>query len=56
MADITQEQIERAIKTTCATVLKNEHYFSDLDGLAGDRAVGRTIRPVGDPGPCRRRD
>lgn len=43
MADITQEQIERAIKTTCATVLKNEHYFSDLDGLAGDGDFGTSL-------------
>src|SRR5690606_11239017 len=43
MADITQEQIERAIKTTCATVLKNEHYFSDLDALAGDGDFGTSL-------------
>jgi dihydroxyacetone kinase phosphoprotein-dependent L subunit len=43
MADISQEQIERAIRTTCATVLKNEHYFSDLDGLAGDGDFGTSL-------------
>ena len=36
MSTISQSQIERAIRTTCATVLRNEHYFADLDGLAGD--------------------
>ena len=35
MAEITQADIERAIRTTCGTVLRNEHYFADLDGLAG---------------------
>src|SRR5690606_40783564 len=43
MADITQEQIERAIKTTCSTVLRNEHYFADLDGLAGDGDFGTSL-------------
>jgi dihydroxyacetone kinase phosphoprotein-dependent L subunit len=43
MAQITQAQIEQAIKTTCATVLRNEHYFSDLDGLAGDGDFGTSL-------------
>jgi dihydroxyacetone kinase phosphoprotein-dependent L subunit len=43
MAEISQEQIERAIRTTCTTVLKNEHYFSDLDGLAGDGDFGTSL-------------
>ena len=43
MAEISQDQIERAIKTTCATVLRNEHYFSDLDGLAGDGDFGTSL-------------
>jgi len=43
MAEISQEQVERAIKTTCATVLRNEHYFSDLDGLAGDGDFGTSL-------------
>src|SRR5690606_29607628 len=43
MADITQEQIERAIKTTCATVLKNEHYLSGLDGLGGYGVFGTSL-------------
>jgi dihydroxyacetone kinase phosphoprotein-dependent L subunit len=43
MAEISQAQIERAIKTTCATVLRNESYFSDLDGLAGDGDFGTSL-------------
>ena len=43
MSDISQGQIERAIKTTAATVLKNEAYFSDLDGLAGDGDFGTSL-------------
>ncbi|MEO6042076.1 MAG: dihydroxyacetone kinase subunit DhaL [Croceibacterium sp.] len=43
MSDISQAQIERAIQTTAATVLKNEHYFSDLDGLAGDGDFGTSL-------------
>jgi dihydroxyacetone kinase phosphoprotein-dependent L subunit len=43
MAEISQDQIERAIKTTAATVLRNEHYFSDLDGLAGDGDFGTSL-------------
>lgn len=43
MSEISQGQIERAIQTTAATVLKNEHYFSDLDGLAGDGDFGTSL-------------
>ena len=43
MAEISQAQIERAIKTTCGTVLRNEHYFADLDGLAGDGDFGTSL-------------
>ncbi len=43
MADITLADIERAVKTTATTVLKNEHYFSDLDGLAGDGDFGTSL-------------
>jgi dihydroxyacetone kinase phosphoprotein-dependent L subunit len=43
MAEISQATIEQAIKTTCATVLKNEHYFADLDGLAGDGDFGTSL-------------
>ena len=43
MAEISQAQVENAIKTTCATVLRNEHYFADLDGLAGDGDFGTSL-------------
>jgi phosphoenolpyruvate---glycerone phosphotransferase subunit DhaL len=43
MAEITQADIERALKTTCGTVLRNEHYFADLDGLAGDGDFGTSL-------------
>jgi dihydroxyacetone kinase-like protein len=43
MAEISQGDIERAIKTTCATVLRNEMYFADLDGLAGDGDFGTSL-------------
>jgi dihydroxyacetone kinase phosphoprotein-dependent L subunit len=43
MADITIADVERAVKTTATTVLKNEHYFSDLDGLAGDGDFGTSL-------------
>jgi len=43
MAEITQADIERAILTTCGTVLRNEHYFAVLDGLAGDGDFGTSL-------------
>ncbi len=43
MSEISQGQIEQAIQTTCKTVLRNEHYFSDLDGLAGDGDFGTSL-------------
>jgi dihydroxyacetone kinase-like protein len=43
MADISQADIERAIQTTCGTVLRNEKYFADLDGLAGDGDFGTSL-------------
>ncbi|HWJ68812.1 MAG TPA: dihydroxyacetone kinase subunit DhaL [Sphingobium sp.] len=43
MADINVGDVERAVKTTATTVLKNEHYFSDLDGLAGDGDFGTSL-------------
>jgi dihydroxyacetone kinase phosphoprotein-dependent L subunit len=43
VSTISQSQIERAILTTCATVLRNEHYFADLDGLAGDGDFGTSL-------------
>ncbi len=43
MTEISQGHIERAIKTTATTVLRNEHYFSDLDGMAGDGDFGTSL-------------
>jgi dihydroxyacetone kinase-like protein len=43
MSTISQSQVERAIRTTCGTVLRNEHYFADLDGLAGDGDFGTSL-------------
>jgi len=43
MSDISQADIERALKATCATVLRNEMYFADLDGLAGDGDFGISL-------------
>jgi len=43
MSDISIGDVERAVKTTAATVLRNEAYFSDLDGLAGDGDFGTSL-------------
>lgn len=43
MSEISQGKIEQAIQTTCVTVLRNEKYFSDLDGLAGDGDFGTSL-------------
>ena len=43
MADISQDKIERAIQTTADTVIRNELYFCDLDGLAGDGDFGNSL-------------
>jgi dihydroxyacetone kinase phosphoprotein-dependent L subunit len=43
MAEISQEKIEQAIQTTGDTVLRNELYFCDLDGLAGDGDFGNSL-------------
>ena len=43
MTEISQDNIERAVQTTATTVLRNEHYFSDLDGLAGDGDFGTSL-------------
>jgi len=43
MTEISQADIERAIRTTCSTVLRNEMYFADLDGLAGDGDFGISL-------------
>jgi len=43
MTEISQADIERALRTTCGTVLRNEKYFADLDGLAGDGDFGTSL-------------
>jgi len=43
MSDISFDAVERAIKTTAATVLRNETYFCDLDALAGDGDFGNSL-------------
>jgi dihydroxyacetone kinase-like protein len=43
MTDIALADIERAVKTTAATVLRNEQYFCHLDGLAGDGDFGTSL-------------
>ena len=43
MPEISQGTIEQAIQTTGDTVLRNELYFCDLDGLAGDGDFGNSL-------------
>ena len=43
MSAITIDQIEKTIDVTCDTVISNEKYFSDLDGLAGDGDFGTSL-------------
>ena len=43
MSEITIDTVERTIKATAATVLKNEKHFSDLDALAGDGDFGASL-------------
>lgn len=43
MSDISQAQIERAIEITSNTVLRDEQWFSHLDGLAGDGDFGNSL-------------
>jgi dihydroxyacetone kinase phosphoprotein-dependent L subunit len=43
MSDITIDTVERTIKTTAATVLRNEQHFSQLDALAGDGDFGFSL-------------
>ena len=43
MSDITIGTVERAIRCTAATVLKNEQHFSELDALAGDGDFGFSL-------------
>jgi dihydroxyacetone kinase phosphoprotein-dependent L subunit len=43
MAEITIEHVERAVRTTATTILNNQQYFSDLDGIAGDGDFGASL-------------
>lgn len=43
MSTLTIDQIAEAIDVTCDTVITNEKYFSDLDGLAGDGDFGTSL-------------
>jgi dihydroxyacetone kinase phosphoprotein-dependent L subunit len=43
MGDITLDTIERGMKATCGTVLRNEIYFCELDALAGDGDFGNSL-------------
>ncbi len=43
MSQITQEDVELALKTVAATALRNEKYFSDLDAAAGDADFGVSL-------------
>ncbi len=43
MTAISIEQIEETLDVTCDTVIRNEKYFSDLDGLAGDGDFGTSL-------------
>lgn len=43
MTTLNQAQIEEAIDVACDTVIANEKYFSDLDGLAGDGDFGTSL-------------
>jgi len=43
MSDITIDAVERAVRTTAATVLRNEEHFSNLDALAGDGDFGASL-------------
>lgn len=43
MSTFTIADFEKAIDITCDTVIANEKYFSDLDGLAGDGDFGTSL-------------
>lgn len=43
MSVITLETIERGMKATCDTVVRNELYFCELDALAGDGDFGNSL-------------
>ena len=43
MKEIALPEIEQAIKSVAATVLRNERYFSELDAAAGDADFGVSL-------------
>lgn len=43
MKEITQSDVEQAVKTLAATALRNEKYFSELDAAAGDADFGVSL-------------
>jgi dihydroxyacetone kinase phosphoprotein-dependent L subunit len=43
MSAISMDQVVKTIDVTCDTVIRNEQYFSDLDGLAGDGDFGTSL-------------
>lgn len=43
MSSLNVAQVETALDVTCDTVIRNEKYFSDLDGLAGDGDFGTSL-------------
>lgn len=43
MSAISMDQVVNTIDVTCDTVIRNEKYFSDLDGLAGDGDFGTSL-------------
>ncbi len=43
MSQITQGDVELALKTIAATALRNEQYFSELDAAAGDADFGVSL-------------
>ena len=43
MSDISIGAVERTIKATASTVLRNEQHFSELDALAGDGDFGASL-------------
>jgi len=43
MSEITIDAVERGIRATSATVLRNEEHFSNLDALAGDGDFGASL-------------
>ncbi|MEI9889530.1 MAG: hypothetical protein WDN45_01860 [Caulobacteraceae bacterium] len=43
MSEITLDTIERGMKATCGTVLRNEIYFCELDALARRRRLRQLL-------------